>query len=225
MPVLRQLGLFLQAAPKHPLVHFFFHLGLAGLLVISAVDSSFIPLPIPGITDIMIIVYAANKTNVFLLVGMATVGSALGGLFSHAVGQAGGKQFLEKNVPKVVLKRVTVWMDAHSIWSVALPALLPPPMPLSPFVLAAGASNMSRKKFMWAFTVSRFVRHSIAAWLGVHYGRGIVKLWNEFSAKWGLPFLIVLWTVIIAFTAIAIWRLVKTSRELKMSPRGRARTA
>jgi membrane protein YqaA with SNARE-associated domain len=217
--------MFLKAAPKHPLVHFFFHLGLAGLLVISAVDSSFIPLPIPGITDIMIIAYAASKTNVIFLVGIATLGSAMGGLFSHAVGQAGGIRFLEKNVPKPVLKRVTAWMDSHAILSVALPALLPPPMPLSPFVLAAGASNMSRKKFMWAFTVSRFVRHAIAAWLGVRYGRGIVSWWNAVSAKWGLPFLIVLWSVIVVFTVVAVWRLVKTSKELKLTSRVRTRAA
>ena len=31
---------------------------------------------------------------------------------------------------------------------------------------AAGAVHMSRRKFMTAFTLSRLVRHSIAAWLG-----------------------------------------------------------
>jgi membrane protein YqaA with SNARE-associated domain len=223
MPASRAISLaaILQAAKKpikHPALHFLFHLGIAGVFVVSCVDSSFVPLPIPGVTDIMIVFYAAAKANVILLVLAATAGSAVGGLFSHAVGQAGGMAFLEKRVPPRILKRVTSWMESHAILSVALPAILPPPMPLSPFVLAAGAINMSRKKFMTAFTLSRLARHSIAAWLGVHYGRSVIHFWNQFSARWGTPVLIVLWTLILGFTGIAIWRLVKTSRELNLQP-------
>jgi membrane protein YqaA with SNARE-associated domain len=219
---LNALAALLAAPAAHhggnPFVHFLFRFGLFGLPVISAVDSSFVPLPIPGVTDILIIVYAASKANLFLLVALATIGSALGGLFSHAVGRAGGLAFLEKHVSPTILKRVTEWMDKHAILAVALPALLPPPMPLSPFVLVAGAAHMSRKKFMTAFTVSRFVRHALAAWIGFHYGRHVIHLWNEFSAKWGVTILIVLWSSIILFTAIAIWQLYKTSRDLKRTP-------
>jgi len=183
-------------------MHFMRHMGLIGLLPISAVDSSFVPLPIPGVTDILLIVFAAAHSNVFLLVALATIGSALGGLFSHAVGQAGGLAFLEKHVPKAILNRVTNWMEHHAILAVSLPAILPPPMPLSPFVLVAGAVHMSRKKFMWAFTVSRLIRHAIAVWIGVHYGRTFLRLWS----------------VILIFMAIAIWKLYKTSKDMKLSP-------
>jgi len=215
---LQPLAVLLAVAASRELVRFFFHLGLVGLFVISSVDSSFVPLPVPGVTDIMLVFYAAAHANVFLLVLVATAGSAVGGLFSHAVGQAGGIKFLEKNVPPRILKRVTAWMESHAIISVALPAILPPPMPLSPFVLVAGAVHMSRKKFMTAFTISRFVRHSIAVWIGVHYGKNVLHLWSRFSAEWGTRILIGVWTFIAIFTAIAIWRLVKTSRELDIRP-------
>jgi len=207
-----------HASNGHAVLHFFFHLGLAGLFLVSIVDSSFVPLPIPGVTDIMLILYAAAHSNPILLVAIATLGSALGGLFSHAVGQAGGLAFLEKHVPAKVLARVTHWMETHAILAVALPAILPPPMPLSAFVLVAGAVKMSRKKFMTAFTISRCARHTIAVWLGIHYGREVLHLWNRFSAKWGTTLLIVLWSVILLFTAIGIWKLYKTSRTLKLRP-------
>jgi len=215
---LHSLAALLAFAAGHRLIHFFFHLGLVGLFLVSCVDSSFVPLPIPGVTDIMIVLYAAGHANVILLVLIATLGSAAGGLFSHSVGQAGGMAFLERHVPARILKRVTTWMETHALLSVSLPALLPPPMPLSPFVLAAGAVHMSRKKFMTAFVLSRLVRHSIAAWLGVHYGRAVLQFWSRFSAKWGTPVLIVLWSVILVFTGIAIWKLVKTSRQLDLKP-------
>ena len=84
----------------------------------------------------------------------------------------------------VILKRVTGWMENHAILAVALPAILPPPMPLSAFVLAAGALNMSRKKFLNTFTISRALRHSIAAWLGIEYGRAVIRLWNRLSDQY-----------------------------------------
>ena len=206
-------------------MHFFFHLGLIGLFLVSIVDSSFVPLPLPGVTDIMLVLYAAAHTNPILLVAIATTGSAIGGLLSHAAGQAGGMKFLEKHVPPYILSRVTHWMEHHAILSVSLPAILPPPMPLSPFVLAAGAVKMSRKTFMWAFTLSRFLRHAIAVWLGIRYGHAVLRLWDSFNAKWATTILIALWSVILIFTAIAIWKLYRTSREFNLAPRKRSHTA
>jgi membrane protein YqaA with SNARE-associated domain len=171
-------------------------------------------MPLPGVTDIMVILMAAQHQNVILLVLLATAGSALGGYFSHLVGQRGGMAFLEKRIPPRIFKRVCQWMESHAILSVALPAILPPPMPLSPFVLASGALNMSRKKFMIAFTLSRALRHSIAAWLGIHYGRHIVRLWNSLSAKYATPVLIVLWVGIAISCSFAFWKLYRTSRSV-----------
>jgi membrane protein YqaA with SNARE-associated domain len=199
----------------NPLLHFLFQFGMLGVFLVSIVDSSFVPLPLPGITDIMIVVLAAQHTNLFLLIGLATVGSALGGFFSYQVGHHGGMAFLEKRVPPRIFKRVTRWMEEHAILSVALPAILPPPMPLSPFVLAAGALNMSRNKFLSTFTISRALRHGIAAWLGFHYGRHIIRMWDKFSAKWAAPVLIVLWTGILISCAYAFWQLYKTSRSIR----------
>ena len=126
--------------------------------------------------------------------------------------------FLEKHVSRRYLKPIQSWVERHSILSVALPAILPPPMPLSPFVLVAGAVKMDRRKFMTAFTLSRFARHVIAAWIGVRYGRAFLRLWNQFSDRWAVTILIVFWSIIIVFTAIGIWKLVQTSRAVKLRP-------
>ena len=196
---------------SHSLVHVLLSFGLAGLFLVSIVDSSFVPLPIPGLTDIMIVVMAAQHANLFLLVGVATVGSALGGLFSHKIGHAGGMAFLEKHVPKRIFKRVCGWMEAHAILAVALPAILPPPMPLSPFVLAAGALNMPRKKFMITFTISRGLRHLAAAAIGIHYGPHVVRIWNMFTSRYAVPILSVIWGGILLSVAFAFWKLYQTS--------------
>ena len=199
---------------RSPFVRILLSFGLFGVFLVSVVDSSFVPLPVPGITDIMIIILAAQHQSVILLVLLATIGSALGGYFSHLVGQRGGMAFLEKRIPPRIFKRVCHWMESNAILSVALPAILPPPMPLSPFVLAAGALRMSRKKFMIAFTLSRCLRHTIAASLGIHYGRPIIRVWNSLSAKYATPVLIVIWVGIAVSCAFAFWQLYKTSRSV-----------
>lgn len=203
-----------HAHHSNKFLHLLFSFGVFGLFFISIVDSSFVPLPIPGVTDIMLVLFAAQKTNVFLLVLLSTAGSAIGGYLSYQVGQSGGMAFLEKHVPARVFKRVCEWMENHAILSVALPALLPPPMPLSPFVLAAGALKMSRSKFMTTFTISRAIRHSLAVWLGVHYGKQVLHLWNAFSQKWATTILIVIWSAILISCGIAFWKLYKTSRSV-----------
>lgn len=210
------LPAFLLASAPHRHSSKFLHLlasfGVFGIFLVSIVDSSFVPLPVPGVTDIMLIVFAAQKSNWILLVLLATAGSALGGYISYEVGHAGGMQFLEKHVPARIFKRVCDWMQHHAILAVALPAILPPPMPLSPFVLAAGALKMSKKKFLTLFTVSRGVRHAFAVWLGIHYGRHVLRLWSHFSAKWATTILIVLWAGILISCAIAFWKIYKTSK-------------
>jgi membrane protein DedA with SNARE-associated domain len=116
-------------------------------------------------------------------------------------------------------------MEAHAILSVALPAILPPPMPLSPFVLAAGALRMSRNKFLTTFTISRFLRHGLAAWLGIYYGRGVLRFWNMFTRRWAVPILIVIWSIILISVAYAFWKLYKTSRSVSSANRPRTAPA
>lgn len=217
-PVAHHLLAAFAPAAQHPhnhLIQLFISFGLVGLFLVSVVDSSFVPLPIPGVTDILVVLYAAQHRNLFLLIASSTAGSALGGYLSYVIAQKGGMEFLEKHVPKRIFRRVTDWMEHHAVLSVSLPALLPPPMPLSPFVLAAGALRMRFRTFITAFTISRLLRHAIAAALGVIYGRQVLRLWNMFFEKYGTPVLIGIWVVILAGVGFALWRIWKTSKSVR----------
>jgi membrane protein DedA with SNARE-associated domain len=218
--ILEALAAAAPAAATHPnpLIHLLLSFGIVGVFVISIVDSSFVPLPIPGITDILVVVLAAQHANVFFRVAASTFGSFRGGLFSYKVGRSGGMAFLEKHVPPRIFKRVRHWMETHAILSVALPAVLPPPMPLSPFVLAAGALKMSRNKFLATFTASRFLRHAFFAWLGIYYGRHVLRIWNMFTREYSVPILIAIWSIILLSAGIAFYRLWKTSRTVSPAP-------
>lgn len=196
------------------MLHFLFGFGFIGLFLVSIVDSSFVPLPVPGITDIMLVLMSARHANAILLVAISSAGSAIGGYVSYRVGQSGGMAFIERRVPAKIFRHLREWMDRHAILSIALPALLPPPMPLSPFVLAAGALKMSKKKFMTAFVISRTARHMIAVGLGLYYGRSILRLWNRISAEYAVPILVVVWSAIIVSCVIAARQIYKASRSV-----------
>jgi len=60
--------------------------------------------------------------------------------------------------------------------AIAIPALLPPPMPMVPFLFAAGALQYPVKKFLIALTLGRLARYAILAYLGARYGRQILSL-------------------------------------------------
>jgi membrane protein YqaA with SNARE-associated domain len=204
-----------QRQAAHGFMKILLGIGLPGLFFLSVVDSSFIPLPIPGSTDIVLILLCARSGNWVLLTLLATAGSVIGGYASYRAGMAGGMKALERYVPAHHLKRITEWTENHSFFAVALPALLPPPMPLTPFMLAAGALKMSLRRYMTAFTLSRALRHGICAWLGMHYGRAIIRTWNRFYANWGTTMMIVIWILVIVSVGVPIYAMWKESKRRK----------
>jgi membrane protein YqaA with SNARE-associated domain len=156
--------------------HWLTHLGALGLFSIAVVDSSVIPLPIPGSTDLLLLWLVAHRGDPWLLVPLAVAGSILGGYTTWHIGRRGGEAALRHYVPARLLGRIVGWVERHRILAVFLPALLPPPIPLLPFALASGALGVSRTRFLVVFGAARSLRYSFVAWLGVVYGRSVVRL-------------------------------------------------
>ncbi|HZW81776.1 MAG TPA: hypothetical protein VFF50_14985, partial [Candidatus Deferrimicrobiaceae bacterium] len=52
--------------------------------------------------------------------------------------------------------------------------------PFVPFLVAAGAMQYSKAKFVSALAVGRAVRYSIAAFLGFHYGIHILRFFSRY---------------------------------------------
>jgi membrane protein YqaA with SNARE-associated domain len=190
-----------QPSSGHKVVRYFFKLGLLGLFFICVIDSSPIPLPIPGSSDILVVLIAAQRHAWLFVTIIATLGSIAGAAISYQAGVVGGRALVDKYVSSRFSDRIQRWSSDYSLLSVALPAILPPPAPLMPFLIAAGAARMPRKRFYLSFTLSRFARHAFFAWLGLHYGRHITPVYLRFADKYGWILLILVWGSI-AFGAI-----------------------
>jgi len=152
-----------------------YHLGALGFIPLGLLDSSIIPLP--GSMDVLTIVLAARDASLWPYYAlMATVGSVLGGFVTYRLARKGGKESLAHKVSARTLKRVYGIFERWGFAAIAIPALLPPPMPLVPFVLAAGAMQYSVNKFLLAMTLGRIVRYLILAYLAARYGRKMLPL-------------------------------------------------
>src|ERR1039457_3180653 len=117
---------------NHPLMpHWLTHLGALGLFSVAVIDSSVIPLPLPGSTDLLLLWLVAHSGDPWLLALSAIAGSLLGGYTAWHVGRSGGEAALSHYVPAPLLRRVVAWVSRHQILAVFLPALLPPPIPLT----------------------------------------------------------------------------------------------
>jgi membrane protein YqaA with SNARE-associated domain len=197
--------------------HWLVHLGAPGIFAVSLVDASIIPLAIPGSTDWLLLWLIAHGANPWLYIACAIGGSLIGGLTTWRIGKKGGEAAFRRYVPPSLHGSVHGWSEKHSILAVTIPAILPPPIPLWPFLLAAGALGATRKRFLLAFGAGRAVRYSIVGWLAVRYGRHMVRVWAKSLNQWSAP---LMWTFVILTLAGLVYTIWKTKRTNRRSPEG-----
>jgi membrane protein YqaA with SNARE-associated domain len=182
-------------------------LGVLGLFCTAAIDASVLPLFLPGSTDLLLLWMATYNGNSWLLVPCAITGSMLGGYTTWHIGRTGGERALRNYVPAMLLKRIVKWVEHHRILAVFLPALLPPPIPLMPFALASGALGVSRRRFLVVFGMARSLRYFVIAWLGVAYGRSLVRWWSGSLQRWSALLFCVFVGLAVAGGCFGIWRI------------------
>jgi membrane protein YqaA with SNARE-associated domain len=159
-----------------------FHLGGLGLIPLGILDSSVLPLP--GILDVATLVLSARQQQLWLYYAMmATSGSVIGGFITYRLSRKGGKKVLERKFSRRKVDKVCEIFERWGFAAIAIPAVLPPPAPMVPFVLAAGAMQYPARKFLAALTLGRISRYLLLAYLAARYGRQIIA----FIATQGYP--------------------------------------
>jgi membrane protein YqaA with SNARE-associated domain len=176
MPI-QPFATFFAPATRN-LTNWLLHLGGVGLIPLGLLDSSVIP--IPGSMDVATILLSVRDKHLgFYYAAMATVGSVLGGFVTYRLARKGGKEALAKRFPKQKVQKVLKTFERWGFMAIVVPALLPPPLPLVPFLIAAGAMQYSLTKFLTALTIGRLIRYTILAFLAAIYGRQILSLFSH----------------------------------------------
>jgi len=163
--VLRRLGFFIAHVPIY----------VAGpvMILVGALDSSLLSLP--EINDYLVIARCfAHPRAVLFFPLFASMGSGLGCLLLYTILQRGGLAVLHRRFKLEHIQRVERAYARFGILALAIPALLPPPMPFKIFVATAGALQFPRRRFLITILVARSVRYYTEGILAVYYGRRVL---------------------------------------------------
>jgi membrane protein YqaA with SNARE-associated domain len=164
------------------------NLGIVGQVLLGIADASVIPTP--GSLDALTVLLAASNQKLWWLYAVAaTIGSVAGGYLTYRIGVKGGKEALEKRVPPKKLERIYSMSHRYGFGAIMVPAVLPPPLPLSPFLIAAGAMKVPKHKFLTAFSLGRLIRYAVVAFLGKLYGKQLLSFLSQYYKP-------ILWTLV-----------------------------
>jgi membrane protein YqaA with SNARE-associated domain len=173
------LQIIAVAAPVARTVrHWIYQLGGLGLIPLGILDNSVIPLP--GSMDVLTVFLSARNEQLWLYYAlMATVGSLIGGFLTYRLARKGGKETLTRRFPAKALKKVYKTFERWGLGAVAIPALLPPPVPMVPFLFGAGTMQYPVRKFLFALALGRIIRYTLLAFLAARYGRQILAFISQ----------------------------------------------
>jgi membrane protein YqaA with SNARE-associated domain len=176
-----------------------------GIVLMGALDASmvfFLPLGI----DFVVILMTARKPELFWLYALlATAGSVIGAAGTFWIGKAVGEKGLARFVNPRRLDRVKARVE-RGTFVVAGLAIIPPPFPFTPFVLASGALGMNAWSFLSALAGVRVFRFVLEAGLASRYGSQILRWMKTPMFKTVVGVFIVLALIGTVLSAIALVR-------------------
>jgi membrane protein YqaA with SNARE-associated domain len=163
-------------------------LGGLGLILLGVADNSMV---LPGSLDALTILLSAHQRSWWpYYAAMATIGTVIGAYVTYTLGRKGGKETLMRRLSSKRAEKIYRGFSKHGFWSLFIPALLPPPMPYAPFLLAAGALQYPRQRFLATVATARAIRFFALAYLGSSYGKEILGFLQQHYEP-------ILWTIVV----------------------------
>lgn len=185
---------------------FGFFLTWWGAFLLSALDS-LIVFFLPFGIDALVIYLAARSPDTFWIYPvLATAGSMTGATVTFWMGQKAGEIGLERLIPQKRLNRFKYRVKDAGAVAIALPALLPPPFPLTPFILTCGALDVSRTRFFVTFGLVRLLRFGVEAALARVYGRRVLAVLRSDTFEMIIIGFIVIAVIGTTVSAMMLWR-------------------
>ncbi|MGH9959967.1 MAG: VTT domain-containing protein, partial [Pyrinomonadaceae bacterium] len=100
--------------------------------------------------------------------------SVLGCFFIYSIMRRGGQALLRKRCKPESIQRVERTYARFGVLAIAIPAILPPPLPFKIFVATAGTLEYPRWKFLLTVMLARSFRYYVEGTLAVFYGRRVL---------------------------------------------------
>ncbi|MGA8038282.1 MAG: VTT domain-containing protein [Candidatus Acidiferrales bacterium] len=142
--------------------------GGVGMFVVTFFDSSV--LAFPFFPDAVVMqLCAANPARMPYYVIMAATGSLSGCILIYFLAKKGGEAYFHRHA-RGNAEKIKEWVDHNAFLSAFVPAVLPPPFPFKPFVLAQGVFQVPVRTFVAAILLGRALRYFLEGFFAVKYG-------------------------------------------------------
>lgn len=144
------------------------------MILIGALDSSLLSLP--EINDYLVIGRCLKHHSAVLYFPLfAAVGSVIGCMLLYTIMRRGGQALLRRRFRSEHI----VWAEQKyarfGVLALAVPAVLPPPLPFKIFVATAGALEYPRWRFFLTVLIARSLRYYVEGILAVYYGERVMR--------------------------------------------------
>jgi membrane protein YqaA with SNARE-associated domain len=166
---------------EHFIISVPMYVAAPSMVLIGALDSSLLSLP--EINDYLVVMRCAKQPSaVFYFPLFAALGSVIGCLLLYTIVRRGGQAVMRRRFRAEHIERVERAYARWGFLALAVPALLPPPMPFKIFVATAGALEYPRWRFMITVMIARSLRYYVEGTLAVFYGERVLSWIKENGA-------------------------------------------
>jgi len=158
----------------------FMRMGLLGLFLMSALDSSFLVLPF-GNDLLLIALVSANRESLWWIayVIVSATGSVVGVFFVDLIMRKAGETGLERFVSRKRIDKLKAKLENKGGITVFVATLIPPPFPFTPVVMTASALQSPRGQLLIAVFLGRLLRFGVEAVLALYFGRQLIAFMNS----------------------------------------------
>jgi membrane protein YqaA with SNARE-associated domain len=165
-------------------------MGGGGLFLVTFFDSSVLSFPL--VADALVMdVSMRRPARMPYYCAMAALGSLAGCIWLYLLAKKGGEAFFHRHAGKTAL-HAKRWVQSNAFLSAFLPAVLPPPMPFKPFILAEGVFQVPLKTFVSALLLGRALRYFVEGILAVRYGDAVLVYLTAHKTGFALSAILVL---------------------------------
>jgi membrane protein YqaA with SNARE-associated domain len=152
--------------------------GIWGLLILSFLDSTFVPMP--QVNDLLVITLSISRPHWMIFYAFAAVaGSLLGTSVLYYLGRKGGQAFIQKKFSKARVERVQHVLEKYDMVAVMVAGVIPPPFPYKVFIFVAGALQFLFCRFVFAVLLSRSARFYFEGIMAGLYGDYVIAFMKE----------------------------------------------
>ena len=187
------------------------YLAAPAMIIIGALDSSLLSLP--EINDYLVVGRCFRQPHaVFYFPLFAATGSVLGCFLLYTIMRRGGQAVLRRRFNLESIQKVERAYARFGFLAIAIPAILPPPLPFKVFVATAGTLEYPRWKFLLTVMLARSLRYYVEGILAVFYGRRVLVFFRDNGV------VIISIVATIGLIALLIYMLINRNKNVRQPP-------